>query len=543
MKYRLYHGNGNFLTLLFSACLSLLIIILLTPKGFIIGTSSYWQTDAEDVTQYIAGFNYYFISDWHFPLLAFDSLNYPDGTRATFVDVIPLYSLILKVLLPHSFYPFNPYGYWVAFCFIMQGVGAWFIAKELKINCIFTILALSALLTAFPALLFRLGHISLMSHWILLFSFGFYLRAKVHNMLSTISITALLFVSFYINIYLFVMASLIYVASILMVLNRTFSLKKALISAMPFAVVLISMLIFLFPLPPGGGARDSGFGFYSMNLLSPFKGGTLFDLRLPVMGGQYEGFNYLGLGVITSLILSLVFFQREMKKSIKDNFYLFAVLCLLTIYSLSGDVYFSNILIAKLHYPKLSEAITSQFRASGRFFWPVGYCLFIYSIYRVSKIESRKYRYSMLLIIVIIQWGDLNNQISLFKERSKRPMLEQIDYNVWADDVKSNNIKNIYFYPKFRCGGDPMKSLLPIMNLSSKYNIKLNTGYIARYMPDCSNIASEIEESNKESSLYVFDSNAYNEKDVAKFMEAQPNLSCSKRDFAYICRLTQGAKK
>jgi hypothetical protein len=516
---------------------------LLTPKGFILGTSSYWHTDAEDVTQYIAGFNYYFISNWHFPLLAFDSLNYPDGTRATFVDVVPLYSFILKIFLPHSLYPFNPFGFWIAFCFLMQGIGAWFITKELKINCIFTTLALSALLTAFPAFLFRLGHISLMSHWILLFSIGYYFRAKITSSLPIISMTILLFVSFYINIYLFVMASFLYLASILTLQSRGFSFKKLLLSALPFVFVLLSMLIFLFPLPPGGGVRDSGFGFYSMNLLSPFKGGSLFDMRLPVMPGQYEGFNYLGLGVIISLFFLVVNFHNELKKSIKDNIFLFAILCIFTVYSLSGDVYFSNILIAKLHYPKISEAITSQFRASGRFFWPVGYCLFIYIIYRLSKIESKKYRYSILLAIVIIQWGDLNSQISLFKERSKRTELEQINYSVWIDDIKNNDIKYIYFYPKFRCGGAPMKTLLPIMNLSSKYNIKLNTGYIARYMPDCNDISSEIKSSIKDNSLYVFDSNAYNEKDVATLIKEEPNLSCSTRDFAYICRLMKGAKK
>lgn len=543
MKNWFSNGNGNFLTFLLSIFVSLIIVLLLTPDGFILGTSSYWHTDAEDVTQYIAGFNYYFISDWHFPLLAFDSLNYPDGTRATFVDVIPLYSFLLKVFLPHSLYPFNPFGYWVAFCFIMQGVGAWFIAKELKINCILTSVVLSALLTAFPALLFRLGHISLMSHWILLFSLGFYFRTKRTESLSIIGVTILLFVSFYINIYLFVMACLIYVSSVARILSHYFSVKKLLLSALPFVFVLISMLIFLFPLPLGGGARDSGFGFYSMNLLSPFVGGTLFDIRLPVMSGQYEGFNYLGLGVILSLALSLIFFRGAIKKSIKENIFLFSVLFFLTIYSLSGDVYFSNVLVLKLYYPAITEAVTSQFRASGRFFWPVGYCLVIYGIYRIFKIESKRYRYLLLIIVMVVQGFDLHNQISLFKERSKRPVLEQINYKVWSEDIKNNNVKFIYFYPKFRCGGDPMKALLPIMNLSSKYNVKLNTGYIARYMPNCDNISLEIKNSLKENSLYVFDSNAYNQKDVAKFIADEPELSCNKRDFAYICRLTQGAEK
>jgi len=506
-----------------------------------LGTSSYWLTDAEDITQYIAGFNYYFISEWHFPLLAFDSLNYPGGTRATFVDAIPLYALILKLILPHSLYPFNPFGYWVAFCFVMQGIGSWLIAKELRINCIFTTITLAAILSAFPALLFRLGHISLMSHWIILFSLALYFEAKRISKLQIIKISILLFVSFYINIYLFVMASAIYFASALLIIRNDFSLKKIGAALLPFVLVLTSTLLFLFPLPPGGGTGDSGFGFYSMNLLSPFYGGTIFDLQLPMMFGQkYEGFNYLGLGTIIALSITL-FVNKNIHKSIKSNFSLFVVLCILFLYSLSGDIYFSNALVAKLYYPHVTDTLTAQFRASGRFFWPVGYVLSIYGIYKIYKLPSFKTRYILLLIVFSIQYVDLVNQFSLFKERSSRQALEQINYKVWEEDIKNNDIKNIYFYPKFRCGGDPMKTLLPIMNLSSKLNINLNTGYIARYMPSCDDYAKEIKKSPKSGSLYIFDSNSYTESDVGRFLINKENFSCLRRDFAYVCRYKQGA--
>lgn len=94
----------------FAVAFGLFFVLRHFPLDFILGTNSYWQTEVEDVTQYFAGFNAFFNAPFSFPLLAFDSINYPQGTRATFVDAIPLYAFLLKVFVPKSFAPFNPLG-------------------------------------------------------------------------------------------------------------------------------------------------------------------------------------------------------------------------------------------------------------------------------------------------------------------------------------------------------------------------------------------------------------------------------------------------
>src|SRR5690554_5440160 len=78
------------------------------PVGFLSGTAGFWQTQVDDITQYIAGFNAYFSEPWHYPLFKIESLDYPRSTRTTFVDAIPIYALLLKVLVPDRFFPFNP---------------------------------------------------------------------------------------------------------------------------------------------------------------------------------------------------------------------------------------------------------------------------------------------------------------------------------------------------------------------------------------------------------------------------------------------------
>jgi len=105
--------------LLLSVLLGWFFLNLTFETGFLRGISSYWLSEVDDITQYIAGFNMYFTAPWSFPILAFDDLNYPKGTRATFVDIIPIYAFLLKLFVPDSFYPFNPYGYWIALCFVL----------------------------------------------------------------------------------------------------------------------------------------------------------------------------------------------------------------------------------------------------------------------------------------------------------------------------------------------------------------------------------------------------------------------------------------
>jgi hypothetical protein len=195
-------GLAGFLV---SAVLGAAFVMAVFGTDFVMGRSVFWRTDMRDVTQYVAGFNFYFNTPWQSPLLAFDALNYPQGTLATFVDAIPLFALLLKVLAPDAWAPFNPYGFWVAICFVFQAIGGWCIAKELQTKSWTFLLSLLGLLLSFPALLDRIGHISLMSHWLLLFAVALYLRSQQANVWPQMRWTILCVAAFYINIYLFVM--------------------------------------------------------------------------------------------------------------------------------------------------------------------------------------------------------------------------------------------------------------------------------------------------------------------------------------------------
>lgn len=521
--------------LTFVVLVSIAFVILTFGVDFVRGTAPYWQSQVDDVTQYISGFNIYFNAPWGIPLLAFDGLNYPQGTRVTFVDAIPLYALILKLLAPSSWTPFNPFGVWVALCFILQGVGAWWILKELKVNSWAALGSLLALFLTYPALMTRLGHISLMSQWIILFALALYLKGRNSDRLIVWGWSGLLLCAFYINIYLTAMAVGIMFVSVLS-LDRTKSLRGIYACTVPFLIIGATLFLTILPLPAGDVAREFGFGHYSMNILSPIMGGDLMSIKAGQGAGQYEGFNYLGLGVLTALAY-IYFFKRDVFNCLRNEHKpLLGLLLFFTIYALSDHIYFGGQEIVVYKYPKFLDGITSQLRVSGRFFWPVGYCLMVLTVVVLYRSLERKYFVLAVLLLVPIQLVDVKEMYKSMRSVVNKQSPQPLDSKLWADHLQPS-VKTLYFYPKFKCGANPMETLLPLMQFTANQGMKLNTGYIARYVPDCNDTTKEIAKSDQKRSAYIFSLVDYPDEDKVKLFFSDPNsVRCETVQFAYVCQ-------
>ncbi len=528
-----YLQPSSFSGLFFALLLGYIFLAITMPEGFIHGTSSYWLSQHDDITQYIAGFNAYFSENWHFPLWSLEAFNYPIGTRSTFVDIIPLYAFLLKVFAPASAFPFNPFGYWVGFCFMAQAFSAWLILKELKNNSWTLLCTLTLFLLFFPALLARIGHISLMSHFIILMAFVLYIRSAT-NPFQPLVWTVLLSLAFYTNIYLFTMALTIFFATLLSCL-KTLPFKSQLIQFLtPLIILFASSWLTIFPLPQGGFAQDFGWGYYSMNLLAPFHGSAFFKIPNAEMPGQYEGFNYLGLGVLLLFAYAL-YLQRQKERDFwKKHRYIVLALTLFTLYAFSNKIYFGSHKLISFSYPHFMDTLVHQFRASGRFFWPVGYAIMIFSVLMVAK-HGNKYKYVLLMLALFLQIADLKERYVLFKQTLHRDSPMIINKQQWQTNIPKLT-QHLYFYPKFRCSKlPPHASLLPTMLFASQNRMTLNTGYIARYQPDCNDIALEISRSDFASSGYIFVKEEFSYEQMLSFFPQHSNITCKPLDFAWLC--------
>lgn len=515
------------------------------PDDFLIGTSSFWNTETDDVTQYISGFNAYFQAPFTWPLLAFDSLNYPVGTRVTFVDALPLYSLLLKIFIPAHFAPFNPFGAWIGFVFIMQAVCAWWILKELRVSSWMALITLVVVFVLFPALAGRLGHTSLMSHWIVLGAIALYVRSIRLEQLRPVVWTLWLVVAFYLNIYLFTMATAIYMATFFTVHGYR-HVRQIAWATLPFVMLAITLPITLLPMHSESVAREGGFGVFSMNLLAPFATGSLVSIPSASMPGQGEGYNYLGSGVIVAFLIALCLYRQHPTSLFSRHRPFFILMLLFTVYALSNHVYFGTVEVVTLNYPSFMDAITSQLRASGRFFWPVGYTVVIFTVVTLYRTTGRVLFGALMLGLLFIQINDLRDVRSNFIHVMNRPDTRVLSTEQWKAEL-GKDVEHLYFYPKFRCPNpDVLQTLMPVMRYATERNLTLNTGYIARHQPACDNVSlqAEIKGADFSTSAFVFNQQVYASVEaITPLFPANTPLQCNRVDFAYVCKAQKSESK
>jgi hypothetical protein len=516
------------------ACLAgALFLWLITPTGFIRGWSSYWQNQLEDVAQYLSGYRAYLSAPWSFPLLEIPSLNWPHGTTLTFVDAIPTYSLLLKLIQPMVPLPDNTLGVWVLICYALQGGAAWFLARQVAGSNYLLVGFVVILCILMPSLTARMGHISLQAHFIILFALGLYFRARTKDRPQVFPWTALIIFSFYTNFYLTAMALAILMASVADRALVTRRWSESLALGVPVIVLVLSIPVML-GTAFGSAVADTGFGFYSMNLLSPVAYGYLLQLPFFVQGtgGQYEGYNYLGLGLI--LLLAFAVWDRRRKGATVTGFGpgLVIILALLTVYSLSNEIYLSDIHLLSWDVPGSLWNIFQSFRSSGRFFWPVSYALVIFAVIRLGG-QGKALQACAVCAVLILQVTDLAPTYASIAQSLDRPANKPADMQAW--DAALTGVATIHAFPKFKCPGGYAREVLPLQAVAAEGGYNLTTGFISRYGADCDAIAEEIASSDQATSAYVF-ANTHFPADRIKSYLPQ-DARCEKLDIWSVCRI------
>ena len=575
--------NGLFLAVL----IALALCAWLFPAGFITGTGPYWQAQTEDITQYLSGFWFFMSEPWSWPLWKIQSINWPSGTLSTFVDIIPLYAAILKgssfalweVFKP----PFNPFGYWVGLCLVLQAIGAWWLLKEARISGWFSLISFVLLLLLFPSWLMRMGHISLLSHWLILFGFALILRAWRTAHFPALAWGTLITVGFFINIYLCAMVSLLCASqwlAALCVVGNKIERCKLLLWVLAMCLIMAALIgITMWPLPAASGQIEPGFGIYSLNILSPINGGIYLSHLLSNVSAdqQFEGFNYLGIGIlflIAALIAHWLTSKLAVAKHLVPRMFnhnhaheihnrnaaflrantpnqgmqiwgqrtLVLLLCALTMYALSNQIYFGSALIYQWSVPQWAQTITGQMRASGRFFWVVAYAMTIFTFLTIARRFSTRTRNLIFAIALCLQAFDLWPYITKLRTLNSHAPAPVIDMAQWQKAIPSTK-QVMYFFPKFKCAqhSSPLNTLMPMQLLAAQTGRKINTAYVARYTPTCSQEAQEIMQSNNQDSVYIFTNAEYSSAQILAFFPRHWTTDCHTLDFATLCSAVNNA--
>jgi len=416
------------------------------------------------------------------------------GSTIIYTDSLPLMAILFKPFSQFLPVDFQYLGMWILLCYILMAYFGYKIFN-LYITGSYEKLICVLLLLISPIFLqrFNNGHITLMSHWIILCSFYIYLNRNYRLRFWLI----LILLSSLVHVYILAMVLIIASFSTMKnVFNESIS-KKIMGRYLRFGLHLTTIALFTFfclytfgYFDISGEKLDHGWGGYRLNLLSIINPeglrtnwsmitGNLFTYENSRIG-DYEGFNYLGLGMIINVLLAIFLIIKKKITFSSTNSKLIIIFCLLLIiFGLTNHIAFGPYELLNYDLPRFLKVFTKPFRASGRFFWPVYYIIFISTLVFVLRNLNPRKALVYALLIFIIQVVDLSggmrmiNRISANNQYSPLPKesLEMPGLDAVAKDYE----KLIYVFPSYA-----PKNWIQLTYFAYRNNLKTNFGYFAR---------------------------------------------------------------
>lgn len=469
------------------------------------GNTDWLMSAYHDWGQHYLGWAYFRNEPWHFPLGHIDHFNYPAGTNVGYTDSIPLLALFFKsvsFLLPDTF---QYLGMWLLACHLLTG---YFTIKILRLYHTGTLYILLAviLMTLNPVLVFRGLHPALCGQWLILASLYYYLMPPTAQDVKSINKKQLviLVVSALVNPYLFLM-----VVGFNIILpikhyfyDKTLSLKRTVfyIGGSMASVLLSWYLIGMIGFDRNVNMEIiNSYGLYSLNLNSLYNAQG-FSSFLPIFSlareQQYEGYAYLGLGMILLLLISAGFYFWEVlilkKNRLKNRAFLPLLLLTTTtaLFAITNKLTLNGATILEFPIPDIIMRIGGIFRACGRFIWVLYYLLIVFAIVFFVKIKlSDKIKIPVLATLVFLQVYDTKLLLTFRDLPGGKYEMKKMNERDWTE--VSSKFKKIVTYPPFDNNLLRPLDYQDFCYVALKNNLPITTGYVARDTGDSNRIFSD----------------------------------------------------
>lgn len=441
-----------------------------------------------DNMQHYAGWLAFRNENWAFPLGKLNTISYPQGTQLSFMDSIPWVAIFFKLLSPVLPETFQYFGIYVLLCFILQFYVAFRIFKLYEENTvkIFLCASLFCLAPIFVERAFR--HTALASHWIVLLSIYLFLRTKKfgHDRMDYLYLF-LMVLSVGIHPYFLPIIFGLMIASMADLAFFSHKVKRAaalIVLSIP-AIVIPSFLLGIFRLDGSSINLFQGYGVFSANLncfFNPISTNIMktgssevvykwssFLPQLPQINGNYDGFNYLGLGGLLALASALIFvvykllFDRNQLVSLcKKYIFLIASMFVFAAYAVSNVVTFNERQVT-IPIPEFLQKICGIFAASGRIMYPVYYTVLIFSLVLICRVRMKTgaaLNFVAIILILSVQLLDIKDMIllkhSYFSQfensiHTNHPYDTEYDTKFWT--YISQNYDNCWIIDAYRSIG------------------------------------------------------------------------------------------
>jgi len=484
-----------------AAILGIALFLELYPVSFLLGHGAFFETS--DPAQHVTGWRYYAQDTWHFPLLHTTRLNYPVGVNIAFTDSIPLAALLFKPFVAWLPADFHYFGLWHGLVYLTQALAATFLLRALGVKHVPGLIAAVFLSLIWPALIWRLHHTTLMTHSIILASLGCYVRGREalwHPMRAALGMVVIALLALMIHPYLFAMSYSLFLMYLVDLGLRTQGPARW---RLPSVLVPLSLaMIFAIAWSLGylgQGSTTDGFGTFSMNLQAPFCSGGLYPCgALPPGSPQGEGFNYLGAGALLLIAVALITRLRDIGGLLRRYPALAVGMALFALYAVSNRITWHGEVLLAYPVPGFLEKLVNTFRASGRFFWPVGYAL-LFTALAVLLRRPAAWALPLLIVALPLQWVDVRPHREAVRDIASRP--GKGDLLAWKTAM--TGVKRVNIYPAYTCDHTSEAIYDFFQRLATEYDATLDTGHIARATADCALNQDKFAKPFEQDALYV----------------------------------------
>lgn len=429
------------------ALLGAAAFILLYGFAPLVFTNDEWLRGGyveKDIIQHYAGWLFYRSSEWAFPLGIAGNFNYPYGGYVGLSDSIPLFAVLFKLLSPVLPATFQYFGLWGLLCSVMQG-GCAALLLSLFTNSRLQNTLLSALFVFAPVFLDRqLRHGALGAQWLIILSLYFYFKHRRSGKTLSPAFPVLCALAMGIHPYFVPMVLAVQFALFIDGALRQ-KTKAAVLRGLASVGISVAAALaagwVLGAFAQGAGAGSTTYGYFSMNLNAPFNPsgrGYLWSLFIPPLNqtlGNYDGFNYLGLGLIIVLAAAALHTVAKRRKNaftqLKNGAGLAVVSLCLFVFAVSNVVTLFGRQIFTVPLPAKIISLATVLRSSGRMFYPVWYLLLLCGcVWVLRRVPAAKGKLSLrtaaVLALVAVQLIDLSPALAA-KAAQLRPYTAQFE--------------------------------------------------------------------------------------------------------------------
>ena len=341
---------------------------------------------------------------WTLPLANTDLLNFPHGVSLVFTDSNPLAAILLKPLSP-LLPPYAQFiGPWYLLCLVLNYHA---ITRLLGLFVVDRILValLALLFILYPPFFMRIVHANLLAHFLWIYALYFFLADwRYRQSLAGLSLLSVAAAG--IHFYFAPVIVALALARAGLAVRAGAGWRRplqdlAVIQGLP----LLAIIALLGYFENYAGAAE-GYGRFSMNLNAFWNsmGLSWFFDGLPTRPKQYEGFQYLGLGWMLTLVAGLALARRRDLGA--REAVLLALAAGLTLFALSHRVYWGETLVLSVPLPETLHAALSVFRASGRFAWFAAFVVFLLAARGLHRAPTRL-AYPLVAGAIMVQVLDL----------------------------------------------------------------------------------------------------------------------------------------